>query len=325
MGDSAKDQNSVWVLAGPTASGKSGAALVLAEAQPDGRPVEIVNADSAQVYCELRVLTARPGLADLGRAAHHLYGHVPACARFSVAAWLDQAQAAIAAIQDRGAQPLVVGGTGLYLSALIGGLSAIPPVPAPVRAAVAAALAARGTAALHAELAAIDPILHARLSPQDRSRIQRGHEVYRATGTPLSVWQRDKQRPPYAVRSVVLNPPPAETADRIATRARRMIADGALDEVAALLALGLDADLPAMKALGVAELAAVLRQECDLETATQRLIQATRRYAKRQRTWFRHQMTEDRLGPNLHSCHVLDWSQSARNEPFIRNILQGFR
>lgn len=281
----------VVVIGGPTASGKS--ALALAVAEEFGGTV--INADSMQVYRELAILTARPGPSDLVRAPHRLYGTLGAAERCSAARWRALALAEIAASHRDRLLPILVGGTGLYFRALLDGLSPIPEVPAEVRAAALDRLAEFGTPAFHAELAKRDPVTAARLQPGDRQRLVRAWEVLEATGRSLADWQREApcpepDAPALAPLTFVLEPPRPALYAACDARLAGMVRGGALDEVAALDRLGLPPGLPAMKAVGVPELLAHLRGEIDLATALAAAQQATRRYAKRQTTWFRHQM-----------------------------------
>jgi tRNA dimethylallyltransferase len=278
----------ILVIGGPTASGKSRLALDLAAAF-DG---EIVNADASQVYRELAILTARPGADDLAAVPHHLYGVLSARERCSAGRWRTMALEATEAIHRRGRLPIVVGGTGLYIQALIRGLAGIPPVPDAVRIAVGERLAADGPAALHAVLAARDPATAARLAPADRQRIRRALEVLEATGRSITDWQAASSDapPPVDAWTLIVDPPRDALRAACAGRFLAMIEAGALDEVRGLLALGLPADAPAMKALGVAPLARHLAGEIDLEAAIAAAQTATAQYAKRQQTWFRNQM-----------------------------------
>lgn len=279
------------VIAGPTGGGKSRLALALAEAHRG----TVINADSMQVYRELRILTARPGDADLARAPHRLYGVLSAGEACSAARWRALALAAIEEARADGRVPILVGGTGLYLKALFEGLSEIPPVPAAVREAARARHRALGGGAFHAELAQRDPESARRLRPGDTQRLVRAWEVVEATGRALPAWQRDGRRDDGAVgaRTILLMPPRDVLYAACDARFHAMIAAGALDEVRALLALGLDPALPAMKSLGVRELARHLAGTSTLEEAVSQAQQATRNYAKRQMTWFRHQFAAD--------------------------------
>jgi tRNA dimethylallyltransferase len=277
----------VWLIAGPTASGKSALALRLAQAIG----AEIVNADSMQLYADLRVLTARPDREDEARTPHHLYGVADAAEVWSVGAWLRAAAKALAEIAARNRPVIVVGGTGLYFSALTQGLAEIPAIPAEVRAEVRARLDRLGEVAFRQALALIDPIAAARIAPGDRQRLTRALEVAIATGRPLTDWQASTTPllGPHAYRALVLDPPRDVLYARCNARLGAMAAGGGLDEVAALTARGVDPELPAMKALGVREFARHLAGELSLDDALALARQETRRYAKRQATWFRHQ------------------------------------
>jgi len=279
------------LIAGPTASGKSALALALA----DEFGGTIINADSMQVYRDLRIITARPMAADEARIAHLLYGHVDAAENYSVGRWCVDAAAALAEVERSGRVPILVGGTGLYFKALTQGLAAVPPIPPTVRASVRERLAAEGVAALHAELAARDPATAQRLMPTDRSRITRALEVVLATGRSLTDWHREGMRPALAPDLAVrlfLEVERAELHRRIDARFDAMLASGALDEVRALDRRGLDPTLPAMKAHGVPWLICHLRGEIALEAAAEQAKRDTRRYTKRQATWFRHQLPD---------------------------------
>jgi tRNA dimethylallyltransferase len=283
----------VILIAGPTASGKSGLALELAAALRG----TIINADSLQAYRDLRILSARPDEVALARVPHRLYGYLDAAERGSVGRWRALALAEIAAAHGAGRLPIVVGGTGLYLRALQHGLASIPPIPAAVRAEAAELYRELGGAAFRERLAALDP---ARLPPGDRQRLMRAWEVVQATGSPLATWQAGPAAAaPYRFASVLLAPPREALYAACDARFRAMIAAGALDEAAALGARGLDPALPAMKAVGVPELLRHWRGEIPLDEAIAAAQRSTRRYAKRQMTWFRHQMVADLVLPAL--------------------------
>lgn len=279
------------LIAGPTASGKSALALALAERHGG----IVVNADSMQVYRDLRIITARPTAADEARVPHRLYGHVDAATSYSVGHWIADMARVLDAAAASGQLAIVVGGTGLYFKALTHGLAAVPPIPAPVRAAVRARLAADGPAALHAELALRDPAAAAALTIGDRVRVARALEVIEATGRPLAEWQRDGMAalidPAHAV-TLFLAPERAELKRRIDARFDAMIAAGALEEVRALEARGLDPLHPALKAHGVPWLRRVLGGEMTLAEASEAAKRDTRHYTKRQFTWFRHQLPD---------------------------------
>lgn len=277
------------LIAGPTASGKSALALSLAERLGG----VIVNADSMQVYRDLRVITARPTPAEEARVPHRLYGHVDASRRYSVGAWRLDAAAALAAAASAARWAILVGGTGLYFEALIKGLAAVPPTPDDVRAATKARLEAEGAAALHGELMTRDPAMARRLMPGDRSRIVRALEVLQATGRSLADWHREGLPPAMDAEQAVkvfLKPDRAALQQRIEARFAAMLAAGALEEVRALAARGLDPALPAMKAHGVPWLIRHLQGEVSLAEAAAGGVRDTWRYTKRQVTWFRNRM-----------------------------------
>ncbi|WP_428031267.1 tRNA (adenosine(37)-N6)-dimethylallyltransferase MiaA [Ancylobacter sp.] len=276
------------LIAGPTASGKSALALALAE-RTGG---VVINADSMQVYRDLRVLSARPTPEEEARAPHRLYGHVDGAVDYSVAHWLEDARAALAEAERDGRLPIFTGGTGLYFKALTQGLSPIPAIPAQVRAQV------RGLGldapALHARLAAVDPETAARLRPSDTQRLMRALEVFEATGRPLARWQEAPADAPVltpetSVRLFLASDRAALRA-RIAERFHVMMGQGALEEARALLARGLPPDRTLLKAHGMPWFARHLAGEITREAAIDGAILDTRHYAKRQDTWFRHQL-----------------------------------
>ncbi len=274
------------LIAGPTASGKSALALALAERLGGA----IINADSMQVYRDLRVLTARPEAGDEARAPHALYGVRDAAEPGSAAWWRGAALAAMEDAAAAGRLPILVGGTGLYFAALRQGLAEVPAIPAAVRGDVRALLAAEGAAALHARLRADDPATAAGVRPSDGQRLARAMEVLRATGRGLAEWQR-QQAPaalPWRLAAVRLAPPRAVLREAIEVRFAAMLAQGGLDEARALRARGLDPALPALRAHGVPELLAHLEGRLSLGEAAARAVAATGRYTKRQATWFAH-------------------------------------
>jgi tRNA dimethylallyltransferase len=277
----------VWLIAGPTASGKS--ALALRWAETTG--AEILNADSMQLYADLRVLTARPSLEEELRARHHLYGVADAAEIWSVGAWLRAATMALAEIAARDRSAIVVGGTGLYFSALTQGLAEIPAIPFDIRAEVRERLQRLGEEAFRQALALVDPQAALRIAPGDRQRLARAMEVATATGRSLTDWQASTTPllAPGAYRALVVDPPRDALYARCDARLGAMAEGGGLEEVAALMARGLNPELPAMKALGVREFARHLAGELSLDEALQLSRQETRRYAKRQSTWFRNQ------------------------------------
>ena len=279
------------LIAGPTASGKSALALDLAL----GSGGVVINADSMQVYRDLRIITARPTPEDEARAPHRLYGHVDAGVNFSAGAWLTEAARVLDEARAQGRLPIFIGGTGLYFMALTSGLSTVPPVPATVRDSVRARLERGGVEALHAELSVRDPRAAERLKPRDRTRIARALEVVEATGRSLLDWHREGQPPILpkdSFRALFLSPDRDALYARIDARFAAMLSAGARDEVARLAARHLDPLLPAMKAHGVPALIRHLKGEISLEEAAAIGCADTRHYAKRQFTWFRHQLPE---------------------------------
>jgi tRNA dimethylallyltransferase len=279
------------LIAGPTASGKSALALELAQATGG----VIINADSMQVYRDLRVITARPTPQEEARAPHRLYGHVEAAINFSAGHWVADATAVLAEVRAQNRLPIFTGGSGLYFKALTRGLSAVPPIPAGIRENVRARLERDGVEALHAELAASDPASAERLKPRDRTRIARALEVVEATGRSLTDWHREglpPLLPPGRFRALFLDADRDQLYARIDARFEAMLCTGALEEVGRLAARRLDPQLPAMKAHGVPALLRHLRGEIGLQEAAAIGRADTRHYAKRQFTWFRHQLPE---------------------------------
>lgn len=277
------------LVAGPTASGKSSLALALAGALGG----VVINADSQQVYGGWRILTARPSQPEEARAPHRLYGHVPLGAPYSVGEWLRDLGPVLAEARAAGLRPIIVGGTGLYFRALTAGLAVIPPIPAAVRARGEAALERDGLGAFAAALAARDAATAARIDLANPARVLRAWEVLEATGRPLAAWQDDTPAPLLPLAGTVplaLLPPREVLAARCDARLDAMLAEGVLDEVRAVMALGLAPDAPGMKAVGAPEFMAHLRGETTLDTALAAAKLATRRYAKRQLTWIRGQM-----------------------------------
>jgi len=276
-------------IAGPTASGKSAAALALAR-ETNG---EIVNADAMQVYRDLRIVTARPAPADERAVPHRLYGVLDGAERCSAGRWARMAAGVVADIRARGKRPVLVGGSGLYFRALAEGLSPIPETPPEIRAAAQARRERLGAAAFREEVVARDPAM-ARLPDGDAQRLLRAWEVVEATGEPLSHFQSLPRAPLIdgPVVRAMIDPPRETLYARCDARAASMLEAGAVEEVRALLARGLDPALPVMKALGVPEIAGLLRGEISRGDALARLQQNTRRFAKRQTTWFRHQAAD---------------------------------
>jgi tRNA dimethylallyltransferase len=269
------------IIAGPTCSGKSALALAVAERLGG----TVINADAMQCYRELRVLTARPTPEDEARAPHALYGVLPAAVAGSGAWW----RAAALEAMENATFPILCGGTGMYLRALTQGLSALPDVTPEARVQARALLTELGAAAMHARLNAEDAAM---IRPTDSQRIARAHEVWLSTGRSLAAWQRAAPvlpPAPYAFRAILLDPPRDALRAAIATRWEAMMTTGAREEVAALLDQGLDPSLPAMRAHGAPEIAALLRGEITEAEATRRAVANTGAYTRRQATWFRHQ------------------------------------
>lgn len=274
------------IVAGPTTSGKSALALALAQ-RLDG---VVINADSMQVYRELRVLTARPTPTEEAMAPHRLYGVRSAAEPANAAWWREQALAAMGEARAAGRLPILCGGTGLYFLSLTRGLSDVPIVPAWAREEARARLAASGAAALHESLARVDPATAATLRPTDGQRVARAFEVLLGTGRGLVAWRSGGVDPaPWRFSAILLRPPRQELRDAAAARFDGMLRDGALDEVRALSERRLDPALPAMRAHGVPELAAHLAGRMDLSEARKKAVAHTCQYIKRQDTWFRHQ------------------------------------
>ena len=279
------------LITGPTASGKSALAVRLA-GEHGG---VVVNADSMQVYDTLNVLTARPQPADMGGIEHRLYGHVPAGSAYSTGDWLREAQAVIAELRARDRLPVFVGGTGLYFRALTGGLSDMPAIPGEVRERLRGRLEEEGAEALHRLLSARDPETAARLMPGDGQRIVRALEVLEATGKSILAFQSSSGPAavdPARAEKIVVLPDRAVLADRIDRRFAAMLETGAVEEVKALLSQNLSPAMPAMKAIGVPQIAAMLAGKMSEAEVVARGAAATRQYAKRQMTWFRNQLDE---------------------------------
>lgn len=279
------------LIAGPTASGKSARALALAEREGG----TIINGDASQVYRDLRILTARPLAEEEARVPHELFGHRDGAVACSAAEWADEAKAGIARAHKAGRLPIVVGGTGLYLRTLIEGIAPIPEIDPAIRAEVRALAAP----AAHALLEQEDPVSAEKLHPNDTSRAQRALEVVRATGRSIEAWRSERQGGIGGTMRIdfqVIDIPVPDLYARCDARVEHMIEAGALDEVAALCARRLDPALPVMRAIGVPPLASHLAGAITLAEAVAQVQQATRQYAKRQRTWLRHQRLETNAG-----------------------------
>jgi tRNA dimethylallyltransferase len=302
------------LIAGPTASGKSALALALAEASGG----IVINTDSMQVYRDLRIITARPTPEDEARAPHRLYGYCDASVNCSAGSWVADTAAVLNEARAENRLPIFIGGSGLYFKALTRGLSAVPPVPVEVRDSVRLRLEREGVEALHAELSRRDPVSGEKLNPRDRTRIARALEVIEATGRSLRDWHQEGLPPLLPADQTVavfLAPERDELYDRIDRRFETMMDVGALEEVEQLAARRLDPLLPAMKAHGVPALIRYLAGEITREEAIEIGQADTRHYAKRQFTWFRHQLPEfEWVAPNEARAwlsHALSLSSNA--------------
>ena len=276
------------LIHGPTASGKT--ALAIAVAKSLGG--EVINADSMQVYRDLKVISARPSEEEMDGVTHHLFGHVDAAERYSTGEWLEEARARIRDLQKKNKPAILVGGTGLYLLALTQGLSDIPPIPEDIRAEVREISDKEGADGLRARLEPVDPDTSARLGTGDRQRLARAYEVWLTTGRSISDFQTERQPPVLLDREWIgfaLTPPRAKLYAKIDRRFEGMLMQGAMAEARALIQRGLDPELPAMKAHGMPWLAAFARGEISAELAAENAKRDTRRYAKRQFTWIGRQ------------------------------------
>ncbi|WP_037554772.1 tRNA (adenosine(37)-N6)-dimethylallyltransferase MiaA [Sphingopyxis sp. LC363] len=288
----AKARLPVALIAGPTASGKSALAVALAKTLENGI---VVNADASQVYADLAILSARPTAEEMDGVPHRLFGHVDAAEAHNAARWAAEARNVIAEAHAAGRVPILVGGTGLYLRTLLHGIAPVPEIDPRVREAVRALPVAEA----HAALAMADPAAATRLNPADTTRVARALEVVRATGRTLADWQQAREggiADTIALAPLILLPPRDWLRTRCDTRLIQMFEGGAIQEVEALLARHLDPDLPAMRAIGVPQIAAFLRGEISRADALEAAQAATRQYAKRQYTWFRHQPPADWSG-----------------------------
>lgn len=295
--DNARADEPLWVLTGPTACGKTAVALALAERLRETRPIEIVSIDSALIYREMDIGTAKPTAEELAQVPHHLIDIVDPLERYSAARFVADATEAISGIHSRGGTPLLVGGTMLYLKALLEGMDEMPAIPPEVRAELDARMKALGSVALHAELQQVDPVTAARLAPGDTQRIQRALEVFHGTGQPLSHFHRKQSGGPSRWPATLVSLEPTDRAwlhRRVALRFEQMMAAGFVDEVRRLRARGdLDADLPSIRCVGYRQVWEALDAGLDLgdprvlAEVTERGIAATRQLAKRQVTWLR--------------------------------------
>ena len=285
------DLNSPILIAGPTASGKSALALALAESTGG----VVINADALQVYNCWQILSARPDAAELARAPHRLFGHISADTLYSTGQWLREVQRVMAEAETTGRRPIIVGGTGLYFSALTEGLAEIPEIPGEIRARGNRLREAGGTGAMLIDLERNDPQTLQQIDARNPARVQRAWEVFTATGTGLAEWQKNTPLPlvaPASATCVVVYSDRDRLAERIERRFDLMIKAGALDEVRSVVNAGWNPELPSSRAIGARALAACLHGEITLERAVELAKTQTRQYAKRQRTWFRNRMAE---------------------------------
>lgn len=277
------------LIAGPTASGKSALAVALAKSLSEtGRDALVVNADASQVYADLAILSARPTDEEMDGVPHRLFGHIDAADAHNAVRWADEARRVIADAHKEGKVPILVGGTGLHMRTLLHGIAPVPEIDPDIREAVRALPVADA----HAALAAADPDAAARLNAADTTRVARALEVVRSTGRPLADWQQARSggiADEIALAPLILLPPRDWLRGRCDARLVQMFDNGAVEEAKALLARGLDPDLPAMRAIGVPQIASHLRGEITRAAALDLTQAATRQYAKRQYTWFRNQ------------------------------------
>ncbi len=305
------EQAEALIVAGPTCSGKSALASELARRLGGS----VINADSMQVYRELRILTARPGPEEERAVPHALYGVRPATEPGNAAWWRAAALTTMEDARAAGRVPILCGGTGLYLSALTQGIADIPDPGAEARAEARGLLAEWGPAALHDRLRQADPATAATLRPSDGQRLARAWEVWRGTGRGLAAWYAETPATtPWRFRMVLLDPPRDALRDAAAGRFAAMLEAGALQEAAALLALGLDQAVPALRAHGVPELLAHLQGELTLDEARRRAVLATGQYAKRQATWFRHRAIVDPCATHTIHARFADRAQYSESD-----------
>lgn len=281
-----KIEQNIILIAGPTASGKTSAAIKLAQEND----AVIINTDSMQVYSDLRILTARPDDQELASAPHFLFGHVEGCEPYSVGGWLSDVSQLLDLDEIASGTVIFVGGTGLYFNALLKGLSPVPDIKPEVHDKWRELASKHSAEILYSHLSALDPEMAAQLSPSDVQRITRALEVIESTGFSLSYWQEKESKPVLApnanIRKILLMPERFLLHERINMRFDQMVEEGALQEVEALLAKGLPETASVMKAIGVPQFSAYLRGEIIMDEAIEKTKAATRQYAKRQCTWF---------------------------------------
>ena len=302
------------LIAGPTASGKSALAVALAKSlRESGTDALVVNADASQVYADLQILSARPTDEEMEGVPHRLFGHIDAAEAHNAARWSDEARSVISHAHDAGKVPILVGGTGLYLRSLLYGIAPVPAIDPQIRDAVRALPVAEA----HAALAEADPAAAARLYPADTTRVARALEVVRSTGRSLADWQAATEggiADNIALTPLILLPPRDWLRERCDRRLTQMFDQGAMAEAETLLARHLDPDLPSMRAIGVPQIAAFLAGTIDRAAALDLAQAATRQYAKRQFTWFRHQLPSD--------WHRHDESLNIESVEYLATILR---
>jgi len=287
-------QKKIIIICGPTATGKTCLAIDIAK-EING---VIINADSQQVYREIPVITAQPTKVELQQAPHRLYGFISVREPFSVAIWLEAVQREIKDILAQGKTPILVGGTGMYIKALLDGIAQVPEISSEIRGQVRQMCDEEGAESVHAKLTLIDPIIATKLNPADRQRVLRAYEVFLETGKSLLYWQNQKTTPifPREMFDIrIILPDRAEIYDKCNLRLLKMLEDSLLDEIRALDKMNVTGSLPAMRACGLREFIAHLHGEISLEKAILSAQQATRNYVKRQFTWFRHQVKGSNL------------------------------
>ncbi|AHA28096.1 tRNA (adenosine(37)-N6)-dimethylallyltransferase MiaA [Candidatus Liberibacter americanus] len=279
-------------ITGPTASGKSFLSLDLAR-KFNG---EIINADSMQVYDTIKILTSRPSDKDIQDINHYLYGHVSVRDTYSTGKWLRSVIKKIAEVQEKGCLPIIVGGTGLYFRALIGNFSTMPNIPINIRNDIREKLKKYGSHIMHDELSRIDPIASKKINNSDGHRIARALEIFMFSGKSITEFWKESSNPVIPVKhtyKIIILPKRCELKKRISKRFKQMLDTGAIDEVKNLMAMNLDPDLPIIKVIGVRHIISLLRGEISYEDTLEKGIIATNQYAKRQITWFNHQLNDD--------------------------------
>ncbi len=302
------DQIEYFVIGGPTASGKSAFALSLAQwlSSVTGKECEVINADSMQLYEHLPILSAQPSLDALQACPHHFYGFVPLDAQYSVAKWLGLVAAKIKELVAANIIPIVVGGTGMYLQCLLKGIAATPEISKDIRQELEEQVISVGIETLYQELQQVDPEVALKISPRDKQRIIRGLSVFKSTGKSLSFWQKQITESPvagYQSYTILIQPERAWLYEQCNKRFAVMLKRGVVEEVrVAIEKYGLCPESGAWSVLGVKNLAEVLKGQTTLEMAAESIMRETRRYAKRQTTWFKHQYKADFLVEDIEAC-----------------------